>query len=331
MSQTLDTQLIKNSAAWMGNELSEQTSWIYHLSQAEINELDEAIKFLVSSNKSISEITREDFPLNVLANGIAKWSEALDTGLGFVLVRGFPSENYSVEENSLAYWLIGRHLGEPISQNSDGEMLVSIRDTGANPNDPNTRLYKTRAEQDFHTDAADIIGLLCLQKSKSGGASRIVSSVSVYNEIVRQRPDLAPLLFEDFYWHLHGQHLPNQPPYFKLPICAIKNGHFRLFYLGWYIRKAQELEGVPKLSAEQNEVLELLESIANNPNFYLDMSFEKGDMQFLKNSVILHKRTSYEDFSEPEKKRHLLRLWLVERNFADGDEVLRQGIQKKEK
>ncbi len=314
----------------MGNQISDQTSWIYHLSHAEINELVEAVKFLVSLEKPIVGIKREDFPLKVLAEGISKWSEELNDGLGFVLVRGFPTEKYNLTENSLAYWIIGRHLGEPISQNSDGEMLVSIRDLGADPNDVNTRLYKTRAEQDFHTDAADIIGLQCLQKSKSGGASRIVSSVSVYNEIVRQRPDLSPLLFEDFYWHLHGQNLPNQPPYFKLPVCAIKNGHFRMFYLGWYIRNAQLIEGVPKLSNEQNEVLELLESIANNPNFYLDMNFEKGDMQFLKNSVILHKRTSYEDFTEPEKKRHLLRLWLVERKFADGDEVLRQGIQKKE-
>lgn len=90
------------------------------------------------------------------------------------------------------------------------------------------------------------------------------------------------------------------------------------------------MESVPKLTAEQNEVMNLLESIANDPKFYLDMTFEKGDMQFLKNSVILHKRTAYEDFSEPEKKRHLLRLWLVERNFADGDEILRRGIRKRE-
>lgn len=232
MLQNTYMQVVNNSAAWMGDELSKETSWIYHLSQTEINELDQAIRILISQNKPLTEIKREDFPLNNLAVSIAKWSDELNTGLGFVLVRGFPSEKYSVEENSIAYWLIGRYLGEPISQNFDGETLVSIRDVGADPNDVNTRLYKTRAEQDFHTDGADIIGLLCLQKSKSGGASRIVSSVSVYNEIVRQRPDLGPLLFEDFYWHLHGQHLPDQPPYFKLPICAFRNGHFRLFYLG---------------------------------------------------------------------------------------------------
>ena len=50
------------------------------------------------------------------------------------------------------------------------------------------------------------------------------------------------------------------------------------------------------------------------------------DIQLLKNSVILHKRTAYEDWEEPERKRHLLRLWLAAPDFDDGDEQLRRGI-----
>ena len=50
---------------------------------------------------------------------------------------------------------------------------------------------------------------------------------------------------------------------------------------------------------------------ANDPAFYLDMDFAPGDIQWLKNSVILHKRTEYVDWEEPERKRHLLRLWLA--------------------
>jgi hypothetical protein len=49
-------------------------------------------------------------------------------------------------------------------------------------------------------------------------------------------------------------------------------------------------------------------------------------MQFLKNSVILHARTDYEDFDDPDEKRHLLRLWLTARSFRDGDDALRTGI-----
>jgi hypothetical protein len=204
-------------------------------------------------------------------------------------------------------------------------LLTDIRDTGADPNDPSTRLYKTRAEQDFHTDGADIIGLLCLKTSKSGGESRIVSSVSVFNEVLRRRPELAPLLFEDFYWHYFEPQM-EAPMHFTRPICAERGGGLNTAFIPWYIRRAQELPGVPAMSAEQDEVLSLMERTANDPSLYLDMEFLPGDIQLLKNSVILHKRTAYEDWDDPEKKRHLLRLWLAAPDFEDGDEQLRGGI-----
>ena len=65
---------------------------------------------------------------------------------------------------------------------------------------------------------------------------------------------------------------------------------------------------------------------ANDPALYLDMEFRPGDIQLLKNSVILHKRTEYEDWDEPDRKRHLLRLWLAAPDFDDGDEQLRRGV-----
>jgi hypothetical protein len=34
-------------------------------------------------------------------------------------------------------------------------------------------------------------------------------------------------------------------------------------------------------------------------------------MQWVHNHTMLHDRTSYEDWPEPERKRHLLRLWLA--------------------
>jgi hypothetical protein len=70
----------------------------------------------------------------------------------------------------------------------------------------------------------------------------------------------------------------------------------------------------------------MMEQTANDPGLYLDMEFRPGDIQLLKNSVILHKRTAYEDWDEPERKRHLLRLWLAAPDFEDGDEQLRGGI-----
>jgi len=229
------------------------------------------------------------------------------------------------EDAVAAYWALGLHLGSPVPQNFSGELLTHVRDTGADPTDPSTRLYKTRAEQDFHTDGADIIGLLCLRGAKRGGESRIVSSISVVNAIAKNRPDLVAVLFRDFYWHYFEPEM-SSPVHFTRPICREQGSRLNTFFIPWYIRRAQELPDVPPMTEEQGAALVALEATANDPALYLDMEFRPGDVQLLKNSVILHKRTEYEDCDEPERKRHLLRLWLAAPDFDDGDEQLRRGI-----
>lgn len=312
-------------AEWIGRDLQSQTDWIHHLTAPELAELDAAIAALGTSEKRMADITAADYPLHALAGGIRRWRSALESGRGFFLVRGFPVRRYSKEQAALAFWIIGRHLGDPISQNSDGDVLGHVRDTGAKPDSLTTRLYKTRADLSFHTDGADVIGLFCLRKARRGGVSRIASSVAVYNEMVRRRPDLAALLFAKF---------PNYMPgpegvagsIFHYPIATIHDGMFRMLFLGWYVRDSQRIADAPPLTPEQLAAVDLLEQIPNEPGMALDMQFAEGDMQFLKNSVILHARTDYEDFEEPDEKRHLLRLWLTARSFRDGDDALRTGI-----
>ena len=44
--------------------------------------------------------------------------------------------------------------------------------------------------------------------------------------------------------------------------------------------------------------------------FAVDIEFKAGDIQFLANQVTLHSRRAFEDWPEPHRRRHLLRLWL---------------------
>lgn len=312
-------------AAWRGADLAGRGDWIHVLTPAEVEDVERVVAALLASGTPREQLGRDDVAFEALAPSIAAWRDALARGRGFVLVRGLPVERMSRAEAIAAYWAIGLHLGSPVPQNFDGELLTDIRDTGADPSDPSTRLYKTRAEQDFHTDGADVIALLCLRGSKRGGESRIVSSVSVVNEIQRRDPRLVPVLFDDFYWHYYEPHMPG-PVHFTRPICRDQGGRLNTFFIPWYIRRAQELPDVPAMTEPQTAALRAVETIANDPAFYLDMEFRPGDVQLLKNSVILHKRTEYEDFDEPERKRHLLRLWLAAPDFDDGDEQLRRGI-----
>jgi hypothetical protein len=253
---------------------------------------------------------------DVMAEATARTTAALATGPGLVLLRGVPVSGHSRTTLATLFTVLGRALGRPMPQNLDGETITDIRDTGDDPNDPDVRLYRTRAEQDFHTDGADVIGLLSIQTARSGGASRIVSSVRVFEEVRRQRPDLAALLLQPWFFRIPGAKARGLPEALPRPIVTIANDKIESFYIGWYIRNAQGLDGVPALTDEQHDALALYEATANDPALYLDMDFQPGDVQWLRNCFVLHKRTAYED--DPERKRHLLRLWLAVDRLADG-------------
>jgi len=222
-------------------------------------------------------------------------------------------------------------MGTLVSQNAAGDLLGHVRDTGADPADPAVRLYKTRERLGFHTDGADVIGLLCLRPARVGGASRLASSRAVFNEIQRRRPDLVPLLFEPFHFDRNEEQAPGEPPTFALPLCFWDGTRLSTFYIGWYIRDAERHPSTPRLTTPQRELLDLIDRVAEDPAMYVTMDFEPGDLQLVKNATILHARTAYEDWDDPANKRHLLRIWVnPRRGFGDASELARGGIPSKE-
>jgi hypothetical protein len=317
-------------SAWTGPEVAARRDWIHELSPTEIDELDRAVAHARATGRSLAQLSRADFPLDGLARSVERWLDELDSGRGFLLVRGVPVERYGEADASLAYWGLGLHLGSAVSQNAAGDLLGHVRDAGIERRDPTLRLYRTREQLGFHTDGSDIVGLLCLRPAKSGGTSRIASSSAIYQEIRRRRPDLVPTLHEPFPFDRNGEEGPGEPPFFSLPICREADGALRTFYIGWYIRDSQRHPQAPRLTRAQREVIDLIDEIAADPAIHLDMDFRAGDIQWLKNAAILHARTEFEDHAEPERKRHLLRLWLTSRRaFADGDALLQSGITAK--
>jgi hypothetical protein len=299
---------LSDPAAWRAADLAADRSWVV--------ELDDTHR---------AELLRADPSLTTLAPLLAQCRRELQHGRGVLLVRGVPVEELDEEGSRRVFTLLGRRLGDPVSQNREGELITDIRDVGNDPTDPEVRLYTTAAEQDFHTDGADLIGLLCLRTAREGGLNRVVSSVTVHEEVAAARPDLAPLLEQDWHFFLHTG-ADGTPLVLPMPIVRRTADEVASFFIPWYIRRAQGLPGVPDLTPEQDEVLRLYEATANRPDLYVDMDFAPGDMQWIRNAVVLHKRTAYGDWPEPARRRHLLRLWLAARDFADGDERLRSGM-----
>ncbi|MBN8615397.1 MAG: TauD/TfdA family dioxygenase [Deltaproteobacteria bacterium] len=320
-------RIAQTSASWLNGDVVDEASWCERLA-------DDAREQLERIVASVGELPPEAMSAELLprsgalVEATARWRAKLSDGRGFVLVRGLDA-TASAEALARRFVVLGLYLGVPVPQNLRGELLTHVRDTGADPSLPSTRLYTTRAEQDFHTDGADIIGLTCRRTARRGGESRIASSSRIVSEIQRTRPDLYPVLFEDFPWHYQEEGLG--PFVLTRPIVSVAaqtpaGARLNTFFIPWYIRRSQELPDAPRLSAAQEEAIAMIEALANDPRFHLDMTFEPGDVQWLKNAAILHKRTAYEDHDAPEDKRHLLRLWLRADDFVDGDAQLRGGI-----
>ncbi len=137
----------------------------------------------------------------------------------------------------------------------------------------------------------DIVGLLCLHPAKSGGASAITSSTTVWNEIVARRPDLARILTEPFIVDRKGEVPPGKQVTYWLPVFHDHGGAITAIYARAFIAAAQIRPETPRITDEQTEALDLLDRLAHDDAIRLDMDFQPGDMQFLHNHQILHART----------------------------------------
>ena len=298
-------------AAWTGDTMrTAPARWLYTLNKADIEDLEAAAAHFASLNKDVGEITAEDFPLLIFSNHIRSLSENLLRGVGVEVIRGLPIDRYDTKTAATIFCGIGAHLGPARSQNATGHILGHVRDTGAKPDDPKTRIYQTSARQTFHTDSADVVGLLCLKAAKEGGMSLLVSALSIYNRMRAERPDLLKLLFDPISTDRRGEVPEGEKPFMTIPPLSWHDGHLTVFYQRQYIDSAQRFEDAMRLTPAHVEALDMFDALANDPNLHFEMQLVPGDMQFVYNHNQLHDRTGFMDWPGPENRRHLLRLWL---------------------
>lgn len=310
-----DLPLFHDAAAWYGPEMARRSDWKITLTEAEMQELEAAVQAALARGVDLVTMTEADVPLPLLGPRLQAMRHEILHGRGFVLLRGWPSTERTMEQNACAFRIVGAYLGEALSQNAKGHVLGHVANLGLDYSDPTTRGYQTGAELKFHTDGGDIVGLLCIRPSKSGGQSKLCSSTTVWNELVRRRPDLTRVLLEPFHFSRTGEVRPGQARSFQSPIYQPCNGRMVAVLIQSFIHKAQAFEEVPRLTPQQQEALAYANALADDPAIRLDMDFRPGDMQFLCNHFIFHSRTAYEDWPELDRRRHLLRLWV---SHADG-------------
>ena len=301
---------ISGPQAWTGDEMRARRDWLVHLEAADLAEIGAAVRHARARHDDVADIVRDDFPLPTLGPRLLALRDEILDGRGFAQLRGLPVDAWPLADLAAAYWGVGAHLGRAVSQNARGHVLGHVRDLGLSAEDPNARVYQTTARQNFHTDSCDIVGLLCLRTARSGGLSCLVSSATVFNRMLARRPDLAHALTEPVCIDRRGERHADGRGWWRAAVFNRDGETLTTIYTRRYIESAQRFPEVPRLTAAYREALDLFDAICEEPEVRLDIEFRPGDMQFLCNHVVLHDRTAYEDWPEPERKRHLLRLWL---------------------
>lgn len=300
-------QPIAAPCAWTGAEMKHRTDWLRPFSTAELAEIDSALQAVKRRGIDLFDIEKNDYPLPHFTQGLTKISQELESGSGMILLRGLPL-SYTPADLEIVYWGLGTHLGTALSQNKTGELFGVVKDFQEPYVNTTRRGSKTNAGLQFHSDRCDIVGLLCVRKAREGGASRIVSSVAIHNEILRRRPDLMDTYYENWVHSWQGEEPPGSGRTYLRPVFGFRDGYFTGMFSPAYTQFAQDFPEVPRHTPQQLDALELYGQLANE--LALDMQFEPGDIQLLNNHVIYHGRTSYIDYPEDDKKRLLLRLWL---------------------
>ncbi len=312
---------IAGPAAWHGAEMARRTDWIHNFDDAQRDDVEAALASLECSGTPGLAFGAAEFPLPRTRDLLEAVRRELEGGTGLVRLRGLDVDRYSEDALRRIFWGIGCHLGIPLYQNPTGEIVGEVHDetrlavpsfTRDAPGGVASSRARSRSNGPlrFHTDLCDVIALLCVRNACAGGVSKIASSVTIHNEILKRRPDLAKLLFED-YWRARpsDSEAGNVSRVYKLPVFGFEDGKFTSQYSRTFVELAQQDPSVPRITTAQDEALDLLAEVAEE--VCLHSPFEKGDIQLLNNHVTYHGRTAYDDDAATRQDRLLFRLWLA--------------------
>ena len=315
------TQTYKHASAsfaWRALNFGSPSDYVLELTQAESNEISRAIGALehVGHLTPAHALTKADFPFGELRLKLARAYEEVRSGRGFVVLRGLPFEGLSLGQYTTAVRGLGLHFGQALSQNAQGELVTSVIDATAE--DATPRMYRSNLELRPHSDITAMISLACWQKSQSGGASIVVSGVTVHDAIRERAPQLLEPLYRGFHYHRLGEEGPGEEattPY-RVPVFANRNGQLSCRYQRSGIAGGHRERGVP-LGERDIAALNLFDQVAAAPENRLAFFLERGDMIVINNYTVMHARTRFANFPEPERQRRLVRLWLDAEGFRD--------------
>lgn len=309
----IPSQAVENPGSWHADVIKREP-WHTSFESGVLDELATVASQVKARGLQAPALSSTDVNAPLLGRSLRGVLEELENGRGFVVISGLDRAGYSQSELENIFWVIGLALGRAVPISADGALIGHVTDLGFDINNPKVRNYQTREELSFHNDTCDVLGLMCLNKAKSGGSSAIASAIAVHNEILKTRPDLLSELYSPLPIDRRGERgwpAEGDSPWFALPVFSYIEGKVTARYtVHDYYFQSQRFDDAPRLSEAQQEALDYLRTVCLDERFHINFELEPGDIQLVNNYCVFHSRTHYEDYPELERRRHLLRLWL---------------------
>ena len=297
-------------SAWEIEDLRSTNDWCFEIDQADRKQITTSIKSVFDKDRDLFDYSPDEFDLGSSWEIIERALLEAHHQKGLSIVKGLPREDLNHEEFRLLSWAIGLKAGVARPQGLASQYISAVQDAGMDYRAANGRGYSSNAELDFHVDVADLTILTCYNKAKSGGQSMISSGVTAHNYLIKERPDLAEIAYQHFYFSRQEEQAPDEKPFYSLPLFEEEKGNLFCNWNRNRVQSAQNIEGVPELSKLQKETMDFLDEILTRPELMYTMYLEPGDMQIINNYRMFHSRTGYLDYENDLKKRCLYRLWL---------------------
>lgn len=295
---------------WTVSDLESDKRWVFRLSERSVAEVVQQARQLAHLADDLLEIDRQIFRLS--PETIREFTTAIEMSqhtYGLSLIKGFPARDLSETEFRVATWGTGLYMGLARPQNVAGDVLTDVRDAGSSAyRVVNGRGYNTSSELDFHIDSCDVVALYCRREARSGGQSLVTNPFSVARHLIAQDPDNEKKL-KDWYPFSLGGYKVDSMEHYLLPLME-EQGEASAFRINIKNIKNGAIQAGMTLSPEQMDFLYAFQELAGSDQFCYRMYLKEGDIQILNNFHTIHSRTAFEDDDEPDRKRHLIRLWL---------------------
>ena len=295
---------------WVPSDLESSDDWTFRLGDLAVQEIVEQARKLAHLSEDLLAIDRTQFVLS--APVIECFDRAIDMSqqqFGLSLIKGFPTRDLSEAEFRVAAWGVGLYMGVARPQNLAGDIVTDVRDSGAQTYRVlNGRGYNTSSELDFHIDSGDVVLLFCRREAKSGGKSLVANPFSVAQFLIEKNPQYLAFLTYRYPFSLGGYKVDGKG--FYLSPLLEDEGDASAFRINIKNIKNGAIEAGLELPSEHLDFLYEFQELAGSGQFCYSMYLEEGDIQILNNFHTIHSRTAFEDYDDPDRKRHLIRLWL---------------------